>query len=166
MSALSGRLETLTRAREFTFAGNAYLTLKSMATGTRFTYRLARKEARDGGGFIYHVSGLTGPDNDQHYAYLGTIWQERQLRRGRRSVISVDAPIVRAFMFYLKMLWKAPCIPSSLEVWHDGRCGRCGRHLTVPESVARGIGPDCAGQMADADLQTNLAFIKQLEVRS
>jgi hypothetical protein len=30
-----------------------------------------------------------------------------------------------------------------LEVWHEGRCGRCGRALTVPESVERGIGPEC-----------------------
>lgn len=30
------------------------------------------------------------------------------------------------------------------EVWHEGRCGRCGRKLTVPESIETGIGPDCA----------------------
>ena len=31
-----------------------------------------------------------------------------------------------------------------LEVWHEGRCGRCNRALTVPESIASGIGPECA----------------------
>lgn len=36
-------------------------------------------------------------------------------------------------------------IPPSLEVWHEGRCGRCGRALTVPESIASGIGPVCEG---------------------
>lgn len=25
-----------------------------------------------------------------------------------------------------------------------GRCGRCGRRLTDPESIRRGIGPECA----------------------
>jgi hypothetical protein len=27
------------------------------------------------------------------------------------------------------------------------KCGRCGRELTDPESIARGIGPECYGQM-------------------
>lgn len=33
---------------------------------------------------------------------------------------------------------------NRVEVWHDGKCGRCRRDLTVPESVARGLGPECA----------------------
>lgn len=28
-----------------------------------------------------------------------------------------------------------------------GRCARCGKRLTDPESVARGIGPECAKQV-------------------
>lgn len=31
-----------------------------------------------------------------------------------------------------------------IEVWHEGRCGRCARRLTVPESILIGIGPECA----------------------
>jgi hypothetical protein len=33
-----------------------------------------------------------------------------------------------------------------LEVWHEGRCGACGRRLTVPESIERGLGPECYGR--------------------
>lgn len=29
-----------------------------------------------------------------------------------------------------------------------GKCGICGRPLTDPESVGRGIGPDCLGKLA------------------
>ena len=36
-------------------------------------------------------------------------------------------------------------LPKTVEVWHEGICGRCGRKLTVPESVERGLGPECAG---------------------
>jgi len=28
-------------------------------------------------------------------------------------------------------------------VFHEGACGRCGRTLTVPESIASGFGPEC-----------------------
>jgi len=30
------------------------------------------------------------------------------------------------------------------ELMHEGRCGRCGRPLTRPESIQSGIGPICA----------------------
>jgi hypothetical protein len=30
---------------------------------------------------------------------------------------------------------------------HAGRCGRCGKTLTVPESKATGLGPDCAAAL-------------------
>ena len=35
-------------------------------------------------------------------------------------------------------------LPPALEVWHEGRCGRCGRKLTTPQSVETGFGPVCA----------------------
>jgi hypothetical protein len=37
-------------------------------------------------------------------------------------------------------------MPAELEVWHQGSCGKCGRPLTVPESIASGIGPVCASK--------------------
>ena len=30
-----------------------------------------------------------------------------------------------------------------IELWHEGRCGKCGRVLTVPTSISTGFGPDC-----------------------
>jgi hypothetical protein len=38
-------------------------------------------------------------------------------------------------------------IPGMLEIWHEGRCGRCSRKLTVPESLKSGFGPECAGKV-------------------
>jgi len=35
---------------------------------------------------------------------------------------------------------------SSYEFWHEGSCCICGRKLTVPESIANGIGPECMGR--------------------
>jgi hypothetical protein len=34
-------------------------------------------------------------------------------------------------------------LPESLEIWHEGSCLRCGRKLTVPESIESGYGPEC-----------------------
>jgi hypothetical protein len=42
-------------------------------------------------------------------------------------------------MAHLRAKIKMP----NLEIWHEGRCGRCGRKLTVPESIHNGYGPEC-----------------------
>lgn len=39
---------------------------------------------------------------------------------------------------------------GKVEVWHEGSCGRCGRKLTVPESIANGLGPECAEKVGAA----------------
>ena len=39
-------------------------------------------------------------------------------------------------------------VPEFVSVHHAGRCGRCGRKLTVPTSIESGFGPDCLGKVA------------------
>jgi len=39
-------------------------------------------------------------------------------------------------------------LPDQVEVWHEGRCARCGRRLTVPESISSGFGPECITKVA------------------
>ena len=57
--------------------------------------------------------------------------------------------VVRSAWFYEKVIvdGKKPS-DIGLEVWHEGRCGKCGRKLIVPESIARGIGPEKGGTCA------------------
>jgi hypothetical protein len=54
-----------------------------------------------------------------------------------------DAMVTIAFGW----AWRHPD-SDKLEVWHEGRCGRCGRRLTVPESIESGLGPECATKAA------------------
>ena len=39
-------------------------------------------------------------------------------------------------------------LPANVTVWHEGKCGACGRKLTVPDSIKSGIGPVCAARAA------------------
>jgi hypothetical protein len=32
---------------------------------------------------------------------------------------------------------------NAVEFWHEGKCGRCNRKLTVPSSIESGFGPEC-----------------------
>jgi len=129
-------------AREHILAGRARITIRSKATGTRYTYRIVRDKYKA----TYYVSVLFGQDNETDYAYIGILTEMKGFFGTKGSKVKLDDPRFKAFQY----AWKnaaADAIPSNLEIWHEGRCGRCGRALTVPESVERGIGPECAGKL-------------------
>lgn len=126
----------------FVKAGDAIFTVRSVRTGTRFTFRVTVCEDRPE---LFFVKVLTGSDNSGDYQYLGTI-RDGVWAHGRKSRITPDAPSARAFAWLAPRLL-AGIVPADVEIFHEGRCGRCARRLTVPESVARGIGPECAGML-------------------
>ena len=146
MSEFKGRLESAESALRFALAGKATLTLQSVKSGTRFTYRLNRKESDDDSKPpIVFVSLLSGADNESDYQYLGHIFLDgRDLYQvGRKSRVGAEASSQVAFKWTWEQLRHRGKLPESLEIWHEGRCGRCNRTLTVPESVASGFGPEC-----------------------
>jgi hypothetical protein len=130
--------------REFALAGNARLTLVSTVTGQRFTYRI-RKPENQRGSVSHFVSLMNGPDNESSFAYLGVLKTTpagTRFERGAKSSISAEAPSAKAFAWFWQHLMQGK-ISEKLEIWHEGRCGRCGRALTDPESIAFGFGPEC-----------------------
>jgi Family of unknown function (DUF6011) len=129
----------------YMLAGNAIVTFESQKTQVHFTYRVqAPKPGKSRGGPVSHfVAVLTGPDTFQ---YLGCVFQSKFYSHGRNSKIGPDAKSAQAFAWVWKKL-SAGVMPEVLEVYHEGRCGRCGRRLTTPESVSSGIGPECAKKM-------------------
>ncbi|HVO30501.1 MAG TPA: DUF6011 domain-containing protein [bacterium] len=143
-------------AARFALAGDAVLTLRSLRTGTRYTYRVRLADGANPDSLFrtalsaerrWFVSLLVGPENTRDYAYLGTVSGEVPVfRLTRKSKMSFESGPARAARFFFECLARG-AFPPGLEVWHEGRCGRCGRLLTVPESVEAGIGPDCAGRM-------------------
>lgn len=142
------RITSAADAKAFTFAGNAIFTLVSQRTAARFTFKVRAPEKP--GSVGQFVSVLNGSDNEGDYAYLGHIWAENRVyTHGRKSKIGQDAPSAKAFDWFYRHMMRGD-IPAGIEVWHEGRCGRCARLLTVPESIKRGIGPDCAAQMGIA----------------
>jgi hypothetical protein len=128
------------QAWRFIKAGKAKVTIVSKKTGTRFTFKVKAPEE----GAIRFVSVLNGPDNWENYQYIGFIAADGQFVAGRKG--HPDAPSFKAFHWVWHKL-EAGRLPDSVEVWHEGRCGRCGRLLTVPESIASGFGPECAAAL-------------------
>lgn len=147
----------------FLTGGRAIFTVVSRRTGSRFTYRVSAPREDDLRPGQAHpplfVSVLTGPDNTRDYTFLGTLFPSVPVRvggrlspsyayrHGKKSRIGVDAPSAAGFEWIWRHLTGGNPQAEAYEFWHEGRCCRCARTLTTPDSVARGIGPDCADKM-------------------
>lgn len=149
-TTMSGRMQTAEDVKNFVLAGNATFTIVSTKTGTRFTYKVRRSKEEAGKDVVYFVSLLNGPDNQNDYCYMGIITARGFIFANKKSSVQSDAPSSKAWRWFFDAVLAGARMPATLEVWHEGKCGRCGRALTVPESIARGIGPECADKMGMA----------------
>jgi hypothetical protein len=128
--------------RKFLFAGRAVFTITSTKTGTSFTYRFSRPDG-DTTSPPTFAAVLTGPDNQRDYTYMGIVNAERNVIHSTRgSKVFGDSPSYKALTWFLQNTGD-----PRVEFRHEGRCGRCGRALTVPSSIDSGLGPECAGKV-------------------
>jgi len=149
--SLNGMFETASDAARYIRAGKATITLVSMKSGKRFTYKITAAKDQETGKITdtLFVGLLTGADNNTSYSYMGRIsrdvfWAGRKVPKP--SDVSKDAPSTVAFSWAWRQLLQGK-LPEQLEVWHEGSCGRCGRKLTVPESIKSGFGPECINKI-------------------
>lgn len=137
------KFDSVENVKMFLVGGKAILTLESKKTGRWFTYRIKRAK-KDDEKSPFFVSVLTGMNNDSAYTYMGTIFNNDKLsfKLTKNSKIGEDALSYKAFNFFFSLLMENK-LHSDLVVYHRGVCGRCGRALTVPESLITGLGPEC-----------------------
>jgi len=132
--------------KKFILAGNATFTLESTRTGKWFTYKVNKKEFKNDAGEVdktfYFVSILRGPSNESDYTYLGTINSKFYVNTTPKSKISADSISFKALSFFASYLRKGE-MHDEINFYHEGICGKCGKKLTTPESVAIGLGPIC-----------------------
>ena len=136
-------------AKRYLLAGHATVTLSSQKTGARYTFRVNQAKDHETGQpkDMWFVGLLTGPDNYADYSYVGTL--NGTFKLTAKSKFRPESIPVRAFNYFWHHL-DAGTIPPQMEIRHEGTCGCCGRKLTTPESIDRGIGPECAKKMGIA----------------
>lgn len=154
---LAGKGSTMI-AKDFVMAGNSIFTVEIPAqfaekhqSPAHYTYRVRHKEAEGTYPEAWFVELLTGPENTSDYTYLGKLLPEGKVKLTAKSRYGEDAMPVRLLDRILARLWKnegAAIEQAGFKLHHEGRCGRCGRLLTVPESIETGIGPECRKMMA------------------
>ena len=116
----------------------ATATIINEATGNRITVRFRKPE-----GFkAVLVDLMTGSDNVSDFTFLGTL-------RGENVIVSPKTRVAgeKALLAEKVLNWTIAHAQKddlrTVRVLHEGKCGRCGRKLTVPESIDTGLGPEC-----------------------
>lgn len=120
--------------RPYLTAGRAVITITSAKTGRRFIYKITVNK-KDPNMFFVAVLG-----SDNSYKYMGIMRNFKFQTTAKSEYDAKSMPAV-AFNFFLSRLDNPH---PDMGVFHSGRCGRCGRELTDPESIKRGLGPTCA----------------------
>lgn len=147
--------------KEFIVAGRAIFTLSVPAPfvaehpecGDRYTFQVKRLPAKGQWPESWFVNLLTGPDNSRDYSPLGRMNPKTGAVKLVRSTPMNDKswPVklirrVLACVYEVHNAKPEDILRAGFELRHEGKCGCCGRRLTVPESIDTGIGPVCASK--------------------
>jgi hypothetical protein len=122
-------------ALSYITGGAAEFGLVSARTGQRLDYKISR-----GVSTLLVRYGVA----DNYIGYLRATKSGPVLHSGRNG--DAQDPAFKALKWLLGAL-KSGHMPTTVELWHNGRCSRCKRRLTDPESIARGLGPECAAKL-------------------
>lgn len=113
----------------------------------RFTFKITENVDRP---YKRFVKLMNGRDNENNFAYFAHLTLQNNsflYKHGAdKAKVGRNAESVQLFENVLAHL-RAHIEMPGIEIWHSGRCARCGRRLTVPESVHTGYGPECAAMM-------------------
>ena len=135
------------KALQFMTAGKAEFVLHSTKTNQDFKFSLTRQETKDKEDkekYIYFLNYLHGHDK----TYAGVVWfkdetQEFIFSTGKNGKMSPNALEIRSLIFVMNKLYREETV-QYLDVFHVGKCGKCGKKLTTPESILTGLGPTCS----------------------
>lgn len=127
------KFENPVDALRYMLSKKAIFTLVSEKTGKHFTFKTYQFHKSPE--YLY-VKTRTG----QFFSDIAVVTDSKKFRAisyGKKNTRSF-----KAFSWILRYLLNG-IMPPGAEVYHHGRCGNCGRVLTRPESIKRGIGPEC-----------------------
>jgi hypothetical protein len=137
MTLISSKVLEHVISREKTNNGSLF-TVKSLKTGTDYTYKISRKEYKSK--WYTHVKVET---QYLSFKYLGSYFKGKLFKKGE----VVKSPTAVAIGFILDQVEKHhfEWLDKNLELSHEGHCLCCGKTLTDADSIKRGLGPVCAG---------------------
>lgn len=132
---------TIEQIARYVTGGKAIFTIQSTKIDKRYTYKV-RQDKSNYERFLVDI--LYGPDNCNDYRLMGYFYTDNfTLRTPKREIVSSADNRYRMFMYFLQFLCTEEALPDTCKFYPSGRCARCGRLLTTPESIESGFGPEC-----------------------
>lgn len=131
--------------KPFILGGKAIFTIKNEVSGGHMTFKVSLPKGADESA-PYFASVLNGSDNYTNYAYMGIL----STKGGKLSLVPTKGSKVgQQSKAWKSFVWLCNninnrSIPETVHVYHEGKCGKCGKKLTVPESIESGFGPECS----------------------
>ena len=125
---------------KFLLAGNSTFTV-SNDKGEHYTYRVQKsKNKLHCGKYTFFISLLTSPDT---YTYMGVIKERGFIKLTNASKLCSTSKPFKVANWAINHIFCEVPEPKGYAIEHAGKCGRCGRELTTPESIRTGLGPVC-----------------------
>ena len=144
---LAGRATfTVTTSQEFRDAMQAKYPGKPQPRD-RWTFKITHKAASGKWGETWFVAYLAGSDNEGDYKSFARLNPETgSVTLNRNCGLLETSWIVRIVGRVIKAIFEdrgAEIEAAGFRVMHAGKCAKCARTLTTPESLDRGFGEEC-----------------------
>jgi len=136
MLTLNSKITNKIQDINFFTGGNSIFTV-SNNTGEHYTYKIRKPKDKD----VFFVSLLISPEI---FSYIGILdINEMKVKTTSKSKYKDESKPLKVINWAIKQIKENKEIPSGYGIQHEGRCCKCGRRLTNPESIELGIGPEC-----------------------
>jgi hypothetical protein len=138
-------MKNINLSKDFFLGGKATFTVENTETKQHRTYKIRKPEPTVRyPNPAWFVKVMTGTDNENHYSYVGMLdVTNGTIKLTKASKFAEGSETLKAARWVTGRIINQTQIPDQIEIRHAGKCGRCGRTLTTPESLDRGIGPEC-----------------------
>lgn len=133
---------------KFLLAGNSTFTV-SNPKGEHYTFKVKRTKHKDmNDKYKFFISVLTGSD---YYTYLGMVVSPHDgyghVTLTKASKFNILSILFKVSNWAVEHVFADVPLPDGYKIDHAGKCGRCGRKLTTPESIESGLGPICRSKL-------------------
>jgi hypothetical protein len=134
-------------SEKFLLAGRALFTV-SNPKGDHYTFKVRRVESEwpvgSGRMSVTYFVNVKTSGSDRPYQYIGILKTDTgDIKCTAKSAFLPGTKEYDVAKWACQSVIGAKMIPDGYHIEHAGHCGKCGRTLTDPESIQRGIGPEC-----------------------